>query len=173
MFIYHLEANDPTFTKVAYQLSESEKRTYRIVLSEYFCKSLFEHSIHFKRTRKSKPSSLLDKLFKWLNLNLKNKAENYEDPYLKCIFLLNNAYKISKLFVAEPGGGGGFAGNSPMVRNRSAPQIQAKCKNLNELYAIAGKLDMRAFYDNEILNYKREYSKWYATFYLKPEMYNA
>jgi hypothetical protein len=39
------------------------------------------------------------KLFKWLNLNLKVKAEQYDDQNLKWIFLLNNSYKISKLFI--------------------------------------------------------------------------
>jgi exocyst complex protein 7 len=90
---------------------------------------------------------------------LRNKAENYEDPYLKCIFLLNNAYKISKLFVA---GAGADSASSPMMRSRittNSAAIAKKCKNLNELYALAGKHDMRDFYDKEILTHKREYSK--------------
>ena len=31
-------------------------------------------------------------------MNLTKKAENYEDQTLKWIFLLNNIYKLSKLF---------------------------------------------------------------------------
>jgi len=68
-----------TFTKIAYKETSEEQLAFRKALAEYFYK-----------------------LFRWLNLNLKNKAEiyesKYEDPNLKWIFLLNNSFKISKLF---------------------------------------------------------------------------
>lgn len=44
---------------------------------------------------------------------------------------------------------------------QSNAQKTVKCKNLSELFANAGKADMKNFYDKEILDYKREYSKWF------------
>lgn len=47
--------------------------------------------------------------------------------------------------------------------NRGQINVQksdAKYKNLSELFVLAGKSDIKSFYDKEILDYKREYSKW-------------
>ena len=44
-------------------------------------------------------------------------------------------------------------------------QIAGKCKNLSELFLMGGRRDLKTFYDNEILNYKREYSKWWVLIY--------
>ena len=124
-------AQSSGFTRIAYRENANEKLIFRAALAEYFYK-----------------------LFRWLNLNLKNKAENYEDQNLKWIFLLNNAFKISKLFtdVSDPV----FKQQVTKVSNGD------KCKNLNELFALSGKRDLKSFYDNEILTYKREYSKCWS-----------
>ena len=120
-------ASEPQFKQVAYQINtEMDKKTYRIALSEYFYK-----------------------LFRWLNLNLKNKAEKYENQNLKWIFLLNNSYKISKLFA-----------ESHNTQTRQKKPSAGKCDSLDELFLQTGKRDLKQFYDSEILNYKREYSKW-------------
>lgn len=117
------------FTQVAYLFeSEAEIHNYRIALSEYFYK-----------------------LFRWLNLNLKNKAENYENQNLKWIFLLNNSYKISKLFSDA---------NSQAAKQRK--KMTGKCSSLDDLFLQTGKRDLKMFYDSEILNFKREYSKCWS-----------
>jgi len=103
---------------------------YRIALSEYFFK-----------------------LFRWLNLNLRTKSENYENPNLKWIFLLNNSYKISKLFSDA---------NSQSSIQRKQQRLTGKCESLDELFLVTGKRDLKLFYDNEILNFKREYSKCWS-----------
>lgn len=122
-------ANDSKFTQIAYQFeSAQEIHNYRIALSEYFYK-----------------------LFRWLNLNLKNKAENYENPHLKWIFLLNNSYKISKLF-----------SDSNSQQSKQKKKMTGKCETLDELFLQTGKRDLKMFYDSEILNFKREYSKCWS-----------
>ena len=35
-----------------------------------------------------------------------------------------------------------------------------KCETLNDLFVLAGKRDLKNFYEQEILSYKRDYSKW-------------
>lgn len=35
-------------------------------------------------------------------------------------------------------------------------------KNFSTLFMIVEKIDIKGFYDKEILDYKREYSKWFA-----------
>ncbi len=114
-----------SFTHLTYQFTaDAEIQAFRGALAEYFYK-----------------------LFRWLNLNLKNKAENYENQNLKWIFLLNNSYKIGKLF-----------GDASGQRKRAA--LAAKCDTLDELFLQTSKRDLKLFYDSEILNFKREYSKW-------------
>lgn len=121
-------SNSSKFTQIAYQNnSETEMANYRIAMSEYFYK-----------------------LFRWLNLNLKNKAENYENQQnLKWIFLLNNSYRISKLFSDS---------NSLSAKKKRS----GKCDNVDELFLQTGKRDLKLFYDTEILNFKREYSKCWS-----------
>ena len=121
------------FSKIAYRETAEEKLAFRTALAEYFYK-----------------------LFRWLNLNLKNKAEIYEtkyvDPNLKWIFLLNNSFKIAKLFSDA---------KNPTLRQNVA--IEGKCKNLNELFAMSNsERDLKTFYEKEILSYKREYSKCWS-----------
>ncbi len=120
------------FNQVAYSASQTDSEThnYRIALSEYFFK-----------------------LFRWLNLNLRTKSENYENPNLKWIFLLNNAYKISKLFSDA---------SSQSSLQRKQQKTSSKCQSLDELFQVTGKRDLKLFYDNEILNFKREYSKCWS-----------
>ena len=89
-----------------------------------------------------------------MNLNLRNKAENYEDATLKCIFQLNNVYKISKLFADSQ-----VQTTITTTPIKQQQKVMGKCRSLNELFAIAGKNNMKSFYDQEILTYKREYSK--------------
>ena len=91
-------ANQPRFTQIAYQVTtDADKQNYRKALAEYTSK--------IKTRPVFLPSSPTDclhfafdsaKLFRWLKMNLNNKAENFMDQNLKWIFLLNNAYKISK-----------------------------------------------------------------------------
>jgi hypothetical protein len=137
-------------------MKDAEKKYYRVQLTEYFTK-----------------------LLKWLQLNLKNKAENgFSDEHLRAIFLLNNFYKLSKLFASNINTSSGLLSpqngsslNSPYKRaltqinlvsmNGSHQQDQHKCATLHELYSFYSKFDMKAYYDNEILNQKREYSKWF------------
>jgi len=94
------------------------------------------------------------KILRWLNLNLCNKAESYTDLYLKYIFLLNNYYKVSKLF-----------SNSEMesmfslhTNNDSSDQLNNK-NSLLELFSIAGKPNFKETYDSDILKFKQEYYK--------------
>lgn len=72
------------------------------------------------------------------------KAENYEDQTLKWIFLLNNTYKLSKLF----------------TDNQHYKQQNEITISLNGLFLLAGKRDLKTFYADEIRNYKKEYSAW-------------
>ncbi len=124
-------SNGARFTQVAYQTAAAaDMHNYRIALSEYFFK-----------------------LFRWLNLNLRTKSENYENPNLKWIFLLNNSYKISKLFSDT---------NSQSSMQRKQQRLTVKCESLDELFLVTGKRDLKLFYDNEILNFKREYSKCWS-----------
>jgi len=76
-------------------------------------------------------------------MNLTKKAENYEDQTLKWIFLLNNIYKLSKLF-----------------NDKQQQQQQNENNNLtiNRIFLLAGKKDLKLFYQDEIRNYKKEYS---------------
>jgi exocyst complex component 7 len=76
-------------------------------------------------------------------MNLTKKAENYEDQTLKWIFLLNNIYKLSKLF-----------------NDKQQQQQQNENNNLtiNRIFLLAGKKDLKLFYQNEIRDYKKEYS---------------
>lgn len=122
-----LKTSNQPFTQLAYKFhSEAEIQTYRIALTEYFYK-----------------------LFRWLNLSLKNKAENYENQNLKWIFLLNNSYKISKL----------FSDASQATRRK---KTTGKCETLDELFLQTGKRDLKLLYDSDILNFKREYSKCWS-----------
>jgi len=75
-------------------------------------------------------------------MNLTKKAENYEDQTLKWIFLLNNIYKLSKLF----------------NDNNTSKQQNESNLTINGLFLLAGKRDLKNFYQDEIRNYKREYS---------------
>ena len=123
-----------SFTKITYKETAEEKLAFRKALAEYFYK-----------------------LFRWLNLNLKNKAEiyesKYEDPNLKWIFLLNNSFKISKLFNDA---------NNPALKQKVVSD-GFKCKNINELFAVSNsERDLKTFYEKEILTYKREYSKCWS-----------
>jgi exocyst complex protein 7 len=122
-----------TFSKITYRETSEEKLVFRTALAEYFYK-----------------------LFRWLNLNLKNKAEIYEtkyfDPNLKWIFLLNNSFKISKLFI-----------NNNLLKQPKINNGNHKCKCLNELFAMSNsERDLKTFYEKEILTYKREYSKCWS-----------
>jgi hypothetical protein len=77
---------------------------------------------------------------------LKNKSENYEDQTLKWIFLLNNTYKLAKLFNET---------------NKNQTEIKL---TIYGLFILAGKSELKTFYDKEIINYKREYSAWLDLF---------
>ena len=95
------------------------------------------------------------KILRWLNLNLCNKAESYTDPYLKHIFLLNNYYKVSKLFSNnEMESMFSIHANS----NDSSDQLNNK-NSLLELFSIAGKPNFKETYDADILKFKQEYLK--------------
>ncbi len=77
---------------------------------------------------------------------MKNKSENYEDQTLKWIFLLNNTYKLAKLFNET---------------NKNQTEIKL---TIYGLFILAGKSELKTFYDKEIINYKREYSAWLDLF---------
>ena len=67
-------------------------------------------------------------------MNLTKKAENYEDQTLKWIFLLNNIYKLSKLF----------------NDNNTSKQQNESNLTINGLFLLAGKRDLKNFYQDEI-----------------------
>ncbi|CAF0945163.1 unnamed protein product, partial [Brachionus calyciflorus] len=122
------EDNAAVFNRIAYQVEKNvEKKVYRISLAEYFYR-----------------------LLKYLNLNLKKKAENYQDQNLKCIFLLNNTHKINKLL--------GQVDNLNQMKQQEINEF----KNLCELLAMANRLELKNYYETEILNHKREYSKCWS-----------
>lgn len=116
---------DQPFDRIAYFITDPDDRKQcKIALSNYY-----------------------DKLFNRLRLNLKKKADNYEDQTLKWIFLLNNTYKLSKLFVEA---------------NQQQQQQQQRNSELkptiNGLFMLAGKNDFKQILAEEIRSYKREYS---------------
>ena len=65
------------------------------------------------------------------------------------IFLLINTYKLAKLF-----------------NETSKNQTEIKLTIYGLLWLLAGKSELKTFYDKEIINFKREYSAWLDFFSL-------
>ena len=127
------QKNSKEMVKVAYQFSSAVVlKNSRNAIVEYFSKTL-----------------------RWLNLNLCTKAENYPDQHLKLIFLLNNYYKISKLFANNE-----MENMFSVNRSNSSSDNLANSKNsLLELFSLAGKNSFKETYEADILKFKQEYLK--------------
>ncbi len=84
--------------KTAYQFtSVAEQRTSTIAIVDYICDYRTQGG-QYKYLNRENFFYLKGKLFSWLNLNLCTKAESYLDVNLKWIFILNNYFKILKMF---------------------------------------------------------------------------
>jgi exocyst complex component 7 len=127
------KSNEPKFKSTFYLKTSSETQSCREALTDYCCK-----------------------VFNWLSFNLSQKSNQYEDPYLKCIFLLNNIYKISKLFDTNS-----MRRVSTQVNSFKLNSTQTfdSIKTINDLFLQSNEAKLKNDCDKIIINQLKEYNK--------------